>query len=472
MEPLSGKMKLIIFFIIGSMLVMFADGLFFDNYNTRPSMAMMHMEVRPPLISDPVPLSEKDYFSQYQLSLSLPSNPDEPMEPEIIEEHGEKIKLYRIITQNVLHEIRPGVKVPMISFNYRIPGPTIRITEGDRVRVILYNNATDPHTIHWHGIETLHFTSDGVPDLTQEWVNPGESYAYDFNASPSGTRMYHCHVEAPHHMTMGMFGALIIDPITQHNQANDQTNNNSKNNNDQTNNNRIPNSDDGSPFGSPTKENTFIFSEFDAKHPHVPLPGEMMPMGPDKSILPWLLPGPKFMMAFDPSFDEFMINGKSFPATPSIILKEGDIVRWRLINIGMNVHSIHIHGHHFIVTHRDGFKLPAPFEVDTLLIGPGERYDVWFKANNPGLWMVHDHAGMNAMAKGYDPAGIMFALAYEGHSTEAYDALIERVKVYTETIEHADEDHGMLTPTTSPAGGMMDMGGMDMGGMSSGMEEH
>jgi len=123
------------------------------------------------------------------------------------------------------------------------------------------------------------------------------------------------------------------------------------------------------------------------------------------------------------------------------------------------MHSLHIHGHSFIVTHRDGFKLTSPYEVDTLLIGPGERYDVWFKAENPGLWVIHDHAGRNMVADGFDPAGIMTVLQYKDYSTEAYEKFLERVRVYERDIRHVDESHGMLTPS---GGGGMDMSaGMD-----------
>jgi manganese oxidase len=430
MEQMSGRMKFVLLFIIGSIIVMFADGLFFDNYNTRPSMAMMHHEMRPPMVPDPAPPSQEEFFAQYNLYPDLPSDPDEPMEPQIIDEGGTKIKVYHIVTNNVLHEIRPGVKVPMISFNNQVPAPTIRVSEGDHVRVILYNNATDPHTIHWHGIENVSTEDDGVPDVGQDWVMPGQSYTYDWIAEPAGTRMYHCHVEAPHHITMGMYGALIVDPKEPEQQAD--------------------------------AENIFIFSEYDTSHKHVPLPGEMMAMGPDGNVLPWLNPGPKFMMAFDPQYNEFLVNGKAFPATKIITVKDGQMVRWRLINLGQSVKSIHIHGHHFTVTHRDGFKLPAPFEADTLSLNPGERYDAWFKADNPGIWMIHDHAGMNIMANGYDPGGVMWVLAYEGQNSEVLDAFMKRAAVYSETIEHADEDHGMLTP--SGAGGMMEMD-MGMGGM-------
>jgi hypothetical protein len=79
--------------------------------------------------------------------------------------------------------------------------------------------------------------------------------------------------------------------------------------------------------------------------------------------------------------------------------------------------------------------------------------------------MVHDHAGMNIMAKGYDPAGAMFVIKYEGVSSKPYEDFVKRYQVYKDTIEHADQEHGMLTPS----GGMqMGMSGMDMGGMSMG----
>ncbi len=439
-------MKIILVFVLVSILVMFVDGLVFDNYNSRPSMAMMHMEMKPVIVPDPVPPSEEEYLEGYKLMRELPADPDTPLAPEIIVENGQEIKVYRLTANNIVHEIRPGVRVSMISFGNSIPGPTIRVTEGDRVRVILYNNATDPHTIHWHGIENLTTENDGVNDIGQEWIKPGETYTYEFTADPAGTRMYHCHVEAPHHMTMGMYGALIVDPR-------DPTTG-------------VPDPNQGSPFGPADRDNTFLFSEFDTSHPHMPLPGEMMPMGPDGD-LPWLLSSPKFAMPFDPTFDEFLVNGKSFPAIPIITLKEGEVVRWRFINLGFNTHSLHIHGHHFTVTHKDGFALPAPFEADTLLVGPGERYDVWFKTDNPGLWILHDHAGHNVMANGYDPGGVMWVLAYEGQSTEAFEAFQRRLAVYEENVRHMDEEHGKLTPSVPVSSGMMvemDMGGMSMGG--------
>src|SRR6185295_16793436 len=111
MEPVSGRMKLIFLFIIGSMLVMFIDGLFFDNYNSRPSMAMMHMEMSPAgaMYKDPHPPSKDEYFAQFQDYVDHKSDPNQPMVPEIIMEHGQQIKVFHLTANNILHEIRPGV---------------------------------------------------------------------------------------------------------------------------------------------------------------------------------------------------------------------------------------------------------------------------------------------------------------------------------------------------------------------------
>ncbi|MCZ6607851.1 MAG: multicopper oxidase domain-containing protein, partial [Alphaproteobacteria bacterium] len=93
----------------------------------------------------------------------------------------------------------------------RVPSPTIRVEEGDRVRIILGNTHYFPHTIHLHG--TIHPNSmDGVPDITQPAVKPGESFTYEFVAKQPGTFFYHCHVQPDVHVLMGLAGMLIIEP--------------------------------------------------------------------------------------------------------------------------------------------------------------------------------------------------------------------------------------------------------------------
>ncbi len=112
-----------------------------------------------------------------------------------------------VLEENVLHEVAPGVKVPSWTFNGTVPGPVLRATEGDLVRVKFVNKGTVPHTIHFHGIHPAKM--DGVFEL----VAPGASYTYEFTAAPFGIMPYHCHtMPASQHILNGLYGMLIIDP--------------------------------------------------------------------------------------------------------------------------------------------------------------------------------------------------------------------------------------------------------------------
>ncbi|MCC7448954.1 MAG: multicopper oxidase domain-containing protein [Anaerolineae bacterium] len=108
-------------------------------------------------------------------------------------------------------EIAPGIFFPAWSYNGRVPGPTIRCTEGDRIRVKLSNFGTHPHTIHFHGFHTAEM--DGVPGIGAGEIAPGKSFTYEFDAEPFGCHLYHCHATPlKRHIHKGMYGAFIIDP--------------------------------------------------------------------------------------------------------------------------------------------------------------------------------------------------------------------------------------------------------------------
>jgi FtsP/CotA-like multicopper oxidase with cupredoxin domain len=108
-------------------------------------------------------------------------------------------------------EIAPGLKFPAWSYNGRVPGPTIRCTEGDRIKVNFRNFGTHPHTIHFHGFHTAEM--DGVPGVGEGEIMPGKSFTYEFDAEPFGTHLYHCHATPlKRHIHKGMYGAFIIDP--------------------------------------------------------------------------------------------------------------------------------------------------------------------------------------------------------------------------------------------------------------------
>lgn len=87
----------------------------------------------------------------------------------------------------------------------------------------------------------------------------------------------------------------------------------------------------------------------------------------------------------------FTLNGKSFPATEPLVVAKGDIVRIRYMNEGLQIHPMHLHGLPQKVIAKDGHRLKHPYVADTLLVGPGERYDVLVKATEKGVWAYHCH---------------------------------------------------------------------------------
>ncbi len=112
-----------------------------------------------------------------------------------------------VIEEDVPHEVAPGVTVPAWTFNRTVPGPVLRATEGELVRITLVNQGNVPHTIHFHGIHPANM--DGVLEL----VLPGESFTYEFIAQPYGIMPYHCHsMPTSQHIHNGLYGMMIFDP--------------------------------------------------------------------------------------------------------------------------------------------------------------------------------------------------------------------------------------------------------------------
>lgn len=124
---------------------------------------------------------------------------------------GQVLHEYTLVVQNKLIEVVPGVEFQAWTYNGRVPGPTIRVIEGDRVRITLQNASDHPHSIHFHGVHPG--LVDGVFDMRSGVVQPGGKHIYEFDAEPFGLHLYHCHT-APlaKHIAKGLYGAFIIDP--------------------------------------------------------------------------------------------------------------------------------------------------------------------------------------------------------------------------------------------------------------------
>jgi FtsP/CotA-like multicopper oxidase with cupredoxin domain len=124
---------------------------------------------------------------------------------------GSMLREYEMVAYDREIEIAPGVFFPAWTFNGQVPGPTLRATEGDRIRVTFLNQGSHPHSIHFHGWHPP--AMDG--SMPEHHVMPGDRFVYEFDAEPFGLHLYHCHA-APlkRHIHKGLYGVFIVDPRT------------------------------------------------------------------------------------------------------------------------------------------------------------------------------------------------------------------------------------------------------------------
>jgi len=333
-------------------------------------------------------------------------------------------KVFNLYLHKMTHEVYPGATMQMWGFSLSddpttatVPGPELRVQEGDLV-VVNFLSTVDgfDHTLHWHG-QNVPYHQDGVPYVTQDPIPSGQDYTYSFIANPAGTYWYHCHVDSQHHIDMGMYGALIVEP-------------------------QDPAQDP--PFD---REATLFLDEMDRFHlesgqpatGNLPMSGDPFDLAhyaqreaqdivdrnqvisdkvtgtPLRPTRDWY---PVTYAPYIVDRNTFLINGHAFPMTTPVFTPDGGVLRMRIIDAGDEVHSLHLHGHHMLVTHKDGVLLDHPYWADTLLIGPGERYDVYVRGDNPGTWMLHDHMGDNEQNDHIHPGGMMTMLVYDSLKDE------------------------------------------------------
>lgn len=123
---------------------------------------------------------------------------------------GKTLREFTLVaSDNLVKEISPGVFYNVWTFNGTVPGPTIRATEGDIVRINFINNGSMPHSLHLHGVHPANM--DGVFEM----ISPGGEFTYEFTAEPFGVFPYHCHMTPlEEHIAHGLYGAFIVDPKT------------------------------------------------------------------------------------------------------------------------------------------------------------------------------------------------------------------------------------------------------------------
>ena len=253
---------------------------------------------------------------------------NQPLTPKIL---PDGTKEFHLTAELANWEVQPGKTVRAWTFNGTVPGPMIKVNVNDKVRVVVQNKLPMSTGVHFHGLE-VPFNMDGVPDVTQAPIKPGESFNYEFSINKPELGMYHSHHDAQVQVPNGMLGIFQV----------------------------------GDPAIPP---NT----------------------GPVTQTVP--------MVLNDAGVVGLSLNGKSFPATAPIIAHVGEWVEINYFNEGLQIHPMHLHGLPQLVIGEDGYPVPAPYTLDTLMIAPGQRFTTLVHVtsnflgpnNTPGIWAFHCH---------------------------------------------------------------------------------
>lgn len=260
-------------------------------------------------------------------------------------------------------ELAPGVEVPTVGYNGMVPGPVLRMKEGESVTINVENRTKVDELVHWHG---LHIPSaqDGSAEEGSPVVPAGGSLQYRFTPSPSGTRWYHTHAMAMNDLSQGgysgQFGFLYVEP------KND-----------------------------PGRYDREVFL---AIHHWGP---SLMEMGAPQSDL---------MVGY--RYASF--NDKMLQAADPIRVRKGERILFRILNAsGSQNTEIALPGHQFHVLALDGNPVPVPATVNRLQLGVAERIDAVVEMNHPGVWVL------GATDEAERSSGLGVAIEYSGHQGKA-----------------------------------------------------
>lgn len=242
---------------------------------------------------------------------------------------GRVLREWELVAVDKEIEVAPGVKFPAWTYNGRVPGPTLRCREGERLRVRFTNAGEHPHTVHFHGVHPAFH--DGVPGVGGHGalVRQGESFTYEFDAEPFGFHHYHCHTfPLAAHIAKGLYGALVIDPRQ------------------------------GRPKAD---EMVMVMNAFDTN--------------------------------FDFGNEVYAVNtvGFHFLHEP-IKVKRNELVRIYLLNIVEfdQINSFHVHAN-FFHYYPTGTSLQPTEFTDTIIQGQGQRGILEMRFPYPGRYMFHAH---------------------------------------------------------------------------------
>jgi FtsP/CotA-like multicopper oxidase with cupredoxin domain len=244
---------------------------------------------------------------------------------------GRVVREWTMIAEEKEIEVAPGVSFAAWTYNGRVPGPTLRCREGEKLRINFVNGSSHPHTIHFHGIHPAFM--DGMPGIGEGigggQVEPGERFTYEFDATPFGIHLYHCHVmPLAEHIAKGLYGAFIVDPKQGRAEAD---------------------------------ELVFVMNGFDTN--------------------------------FDASNEIYAVNSIPFHyVNEPIRVRRNELVRIYLANLLEfdQINSFHVHAN-FFDYYPTGTRLEPTEFTDTIVQGQGQRGILELRFPHAGKFMFHAH---------------------------------------------------------------------------------
>ncbi|MBI4952236.1 MAG: multicopper oxidase domain-containing protein [Myxococcales bacterium] len=244
------------------------------------------------------------------------------------------IREFDFTVEDVLWEVGPGAVYEAVAYDGQVPGPPIEVGAGDRVVVHLTNASSQPASLHTH-VSAFAAESDGTGDGIAE---PGESVTMTWDALYPGTFPYHDHADEVDGMAHGLFGAVIVH----------------------------------APEEVPATEHVVVLADF-VQSDYVQLPGTLDPG--ETTDVGTYRGGHQYMHTF---------NGKAYgDGIPPFLGQVGDLQRWRIVSVGLEFHTFHIHGHRWLDA--------TGVLTDNVFLMPGGYTTFEFLEDNPGDWPVHCH---------------------------------------------------------------------------------
>mgnify|MGYP000250560086 CR=1 FL=1 len=295
----------------------------------------------------------------------------------------------------------------------RLPAPSIRVEQGDRLWITLENSHYMPHTLHLHGadhgfVDAGGEGNDGVPLTSEMPVMPGAARRYELTPRVAGTQFYHCHVQPHVHVMMGLQGLFVVEENRPYNWV--QTFNVGA---AQV---RVPSAAVREDYA---REYDLHYMDLDKElndrirtHQDARLITKSMHRDYDIT---------------EATRDYFLLNGRAFPYTMReslVVLGEDETVKLRVVNGGGKGIALHTHGHKVTVTHRDGVPT-APEIRDVVWLATAQRLDLALSGRNDGrssygagIWPFHDHGNSGVTNDGIGPGGNISAIVYPEYLRE------------------------------------------------------